>query len=67
MDLIAAVFAKIGEWLLSKLSAFVAAAIQTAIRRKKIDDASGDSVQPLKDAKTGDEIDKASDSALDNW
>lgn len=64
MSFLVGVCAQLGEWLLTKLVGLVQGLIEKMMLRKKIEDDAKDSVQPLKDAKTGDEIDAASDDAL---
>lgn len=67
MNFLATLGAKIVEFLLTKVWAWVSDVVSKIMRRKKIDEESADSVKPLKEAKTGAEIDKAADSALDRW
>lgn len=67
MSFLAAVGTKILEWILAKVWALVEAAVRLYLKNKKIDEESRESVEPLEKAKTGDEIDKASDPALGGW
>ena len=67
MNFLAAVATKLGQWLISWVAGLVAAAVARYLRRKQIDEESQNSTDPLKKAKTGDEIDKATDSALDRF
>lgn len=67
MKFLVAVVTGVLQWALEKLWAFVSAAVTRYQRLKKIDDEAQASVQPLKDGKTGAEIDQASDSALNRW
>lgn len=67
MNFLAAVCTKIIESLGRKIWAVVSAAVFVYMRRKKIDEESKESVDPLKKAKTGEEIDKASDDALSGF
>jgi hypothetical protein len=55
------------KYLLDKLSAWAAALIAKIKRKKQVTDESDASVQPLKDAKNAEEIDKSTDSALDGF
>lgn len=50
-------------WLVEILGGLIA----RALRRKKIEEKAKESVEPLKKAKSADEIDKASDEALDGF
>jgi hypothetical protein len=67
VNFLAAVATKLGQWLISWVAGLVAAAVARYLRRKQIDEESQNSTDPLKKAKTGDEIDKATDSALDRF
>lgn len=67
MNFLAALGSKILEWFITKVWSWISDAVSKILRRKKIDEESADSVKPLKEAKTGAEIDKAADSALDRW
>lgn len=64
MTFLASLLAQIVEWLLSKGAAAITALISKLVKRKQIIDESQESVQPLKDATTGEQIDKATDSTL---
>ncbi len=52
------------NWLWGKASAFFIGLFNKIRRQKAVDQSSKDSVQPLKDAKTPEEIDAAADDAL---
>lgn len=52
------------EFIFAKIVALISAAVAKLLRRKKIDEESSESVDKLKKAKTGEEIDEASDDAL---
>lgn len=67
MNFLAAVVAQLAQWLLTKLFDLGKAFVDKMLRRKKIEDQANDSVEPLKEAKTGAEVDKATDSALDHF
>lgn len=47
-----------------KLTAFLTSLVAFLKRNKEIDDAAKESVKPLKNAQTGEEIDNATDDAL---
>lgn len=55
------------NFLLGKLAEWAAAYFQRLKRHKEIDREAEKSTQPLKEAKSGAEIDKATDSALDGF
>lgn len=64
MGFLAALAADLVKWGIEKLSAWAVKTWHMLSRRKEIQKQSEDSVKPLKDATTGDEIDKATDSTL---
>lgn len=53
--------------VIGKLVAWAKSVIATREARKKAQEEAAKSVQPLKDAKTGEEIDKATNDALDHF
>jgi hypothetical protein len=55
------------NWLWGKLLAFLTLTTQKIIRKEEIKKEAEESVKPLEDAETADEIDKGADSALDNF
>lgn len=65
MFILSAIGRFVGEFFLKKIWALAAALIARSIFKKKTEKESKESVQPLKDAKTGEAIDKSTDSALD--
>lgn len=67
MNIQAAVLSKVLNWGLPLLWAWIAASLEAYLRQRKIDLEALGSVGPLKEARTGHEIDLASDSALDHW
>jgi hypothetical protein len=60
--------AGIGKWIVEGVLGYILKALDAfltkVLRRKAIDKSADASVEPLKEAKTADEIDKAADSAL---
>lgn len=52
------------KWLVQYLADHFKAAVADYEKRKEIEDAAKNSVQPLKDATTAKEVDDAADSAL---
>lgn len=56
----------LGE-LLAKFFQYLYDKYQIFRKREKVDKEAKDSVQPLKDAKTKEEVDAATDSALDGF
>lgn len=67
MSFLATVVAEIGKWLLTKLATFAQGLIEKAQRQKKAEDESKESVDPLKKAQSADEIQKATDDALNKF
>lgn len=55
------------EFIWGKLVAWLSGIAARFKRQKEIEKEAEESVKPLKDAKTADEIDKATDSALDGF
>lgn len=55
------------DYVFKKLWAWITNAIRTWLRRKQIDKESKQSVEPLKKAQTAEEIDRATDDALDGF
>lgn len=64
MAFLAGLAADLVEWLLTKVWVAASALAEKLEKRSANKDAAQASVQPLKGAKTGDEIDKATDSTL---
>ena len=64
MNFLAAICTQLIQWALQKVGALIAAAYAKFKRREQIEKEADASVKPLKDAKTKDEIDKATDSTL---
>lgn len=67
MQFLAALLAQLLERILSMIGSAAIAAWKRVARRKEIAKQADESVQPLREAKTGEEIDRASDSALDGF
>lgn len=67
MAFLAAVFSSISQWFLTNVWNAIKDAAKKFLRRRQIDSESAVTVKPLKEAKTGAEIDAATDSALDRW
>jgi len=64
MGFLAGLVADLAEWAITKGVTFLSALWSKLSNRTKVIDAAQASVQPLKDAKTGDAVDKATDSTL---
>lgn len=64
MTFLATLCAQLAEWLLSKGWTALSDLFAKLARRSEIQKEADTSVQPLKDAKTGDAVDKATDSTL---
>lgn len=66
MSFLTGLLSSVLEWALSKFTSWIAALINTAKRQSQVDNEAQQSVQPLKDAKTPEEIDAATHDALDH-
>ena len=55
------------DWLWGKLSSLLSALWLKKTTEEKIDQEAKDSVEPLKNAQTAEEIDKAADDALNHF
>lgn len=64
MTFLAGLAAQLLEWLLTKLGGAIVSLWQKLAKRSAIEDSAKESVQPLKDAKTGEEIDNATKDTL---
>lgn len=64
MTFLAALAANLVKWLLEKVGSFFFSLYQKLARRKQIESDAKASVQPLKDAKTPEEVDSATNSTL---
>jgi hypothetical protein len=64
MSFLAALVADLVKWGLGKLFDLVSVAVKRMQRRSEVQKQAEDSVKPLKDAKSAEEIDRATDSTL---
>lgn len=67
MKFLVAVAAQVLQWLLEKLGSYLNAVFKRLKKEKEIEEEAKASVEDLKKAKTGEEVDKATDTALDKF
>ena len=65
MNFLALVVTQLVQWILTKLGTLLVATWQKFQRKQEIEHKAEESVVPLKNAQTAEEIDKASQSAVD--
>lgn len=64
MSFLAQVLAYLLQWVITRVGTALAALIQRDTHRTEVQKSAEESVKPLKDAVTGEAIDKAADDAL---
>ena len=67
MNFLAAVVSQFFQWVVTSVGAWLKQVWAAAARKKEAKKQSEESVEPLKQAETGEEIDRATDDALDGF
>ena len=67
MSFLAAVAAKVVQWLLAKGAAALVAALKYLWAKKKAKDQTDEIIKRLEDAKTKEELDRAADDIIRNF